>query len=177
MSDPNKEFDGIRQADNPLPEWWKWVFLGCIIFAGIYAVYFHVFSDWGTNEYYAAQIKEYEKEFPNRNVAVESTDGSNPFRGNQEAISIGQKTFQTYCVACHGPTGEGLVGPNLMDKEWLHGNTDLELYATVMKGISVERTKLGRGPMPAHENSLGSEKVYQVLAWLASRNPELKSSK
>lgn len=176
MSDPNKEFDGIRQADNPLPNWWKWVFVVCIFFAIVYAVYFHGYSNWGTGEYYAAQAEEYKALFPNKNRAVETAaDGSNPMRGDAAAITAGQATFQTYCVACHGPTGEGLVGPNLMDKEWLHGNTDKQLYETVMKGVPVEKTKLGRGPMPPHEMSLGSEKVYQVLAWLASRNPELKA--
>ncbi|TGJ98461.1 cytochrome C [Leptospira langatensis] len=176
MSDPNKEFDGIRQDDNPLPTWWKWVFFGSIVFAIFYAIYFHKYSNWGTTDYYSAQVQDYEKEFPNRNVKVESVDGVNPFRGKPEAIAAGQTTFQTYCVACHGPTGEGLVGPNLMDKEWLHGNTDKQIYETVMKGIPVEKAKMGRGPMPAHENSLGSEKIYQVMAWLASRNPDLKAS-
>ncbi len=177
MSEPNKEFDGIRQGENPLPAWWKWVFLGSIVIAIIYPIYFHGFSDWGTSEYYSAQLEEYKEQFPNRNVAVQSSDGSNPMRNNPEAVTAGQTTFQTYCVACHGPTGEGLVGPNLMDKDWLHGNTDGKLYETVMKGVSVEKTKLGRGPMPPHEMSLGSEKVYQVLAWLASRNPDIRASK
>jgi len=177
MSDPNKEFDGIKQGENPLPVWWKWVFLGSVVFGILYPIYFHGFSDWGTSEYYSAQVKEYTEQFPNKNISIQSEDGSNPLRNNPSAITTGQTTFQTYCVACHGPTGEGLVGPNLMDKEWLHGNTDQQLYENVMIGIPFERTKLGRGPMPSHAMSLGSEKVYQVLAWLASKNPEIKASK
>ena len=43
-----------------------------------------------------------------------------------------------------------------------------------MEGIPAEKTKTGRGPMPPHKASLGSERVYQVLAWLASINPDLK---
>ncbi|TGN18763.1 cbb3-type cytochrome c oxidase N-terminal domain-containing protein [Leptospira idonii] len=175
MSDPNKEFDGIRQAENPLPGWWKWGFLLGIIVGIIYAVYFHVFSGEEMADYYSSQVEEYTKQFPNKNVALESTDGSNPLRGNADAIAAGETTFKTYCVACHGPTGEGLVGPNLMDKEWLHGNTDSELYENVMKGIAMDRAKMGRGPMPPHEMSLGSEKVYQVLAWIASKNPNVLS--
>jgi cytochrome c oxidase cbb3-type subunit III len=36
---------------------------------------------------------------------------------------------------------------------------------------------LGRGAMPPHKASLGSERVYQVMAWLASNNPSLKKLK
>ncbi|EPG75846.1 cytochrome C [Leptospira fainei serovar Hurstbridge str. BUT 6] len=177
MSDPNKEFDGIKQSNNPLPAWWVWVWFGSIIFAIAYAIYFHGFSSWETKEQYETQVRDYEKEFPDKNKVIVSSGGADPFRGDAKAIAAGQITFQTYCVACHGPTGEGLVGPNLMDKEWLHGNTDAELYEEIMKGIGPDKAKLGRGPMPPHENSLGSEKVYQVIAWLASRNPSLKASK
>ncbi|PJZ70459.1 cytochrome C [Leptospira perolatii] len=177
MSDPNKEFDGIKQADNPLPLWWKYVWLGSIVFSIGYTIYFHAYSVWGTEDFFSEQLTEYEKQYPNRNVAIASTDGSNPLRGNAAAIASGQQTFQTYCVACHGPAGEGLIGPNLMDKQWIHGSTDKEIYEIVMKGIGPEKAKLGRGPMPPHENSLGSEKVYQVMAWLASRNPNLKATK
>jgi len=30
--DHNKEFDGIQQADNPMPEWWKLFFRTCNCF-------------------------------------------------------------------------------------------------------------------------------------------------
>lgn len=174
--DSNKEFDGIRQADNPLPEWWKWIFVICVIFAIGYSIYFHKYSQWEQDVAYENEVKEHEAKFP-KAVAVKSEDGSNPLRGNAEAIAEGEKTFKTVCAACHGPTGQGLVGPNLVDAEWIHGSIDLEVYNTIMKGIPVEKTKLGRGPMPPHENSLGGEKVYQVMAWLASQNPSLKASR
>ncbi|TGK37425.1 cytochrome C [Leptospira gomenensis] len=174
--DSNKEFDGIRQEDNPMPEWWKWIFVICVVFAIGYSIYFHKYSQWGQEVAYENEVKEHETKFP-KAVEIQSDDGSNPLRGNAQAIAEGEKLFKTVCAACHGPTGQGLVGPNLVDAEWIHGTTDLEVYNTIMKGITVEKTKLGRGPMPPHENSLGGEKVYQVMAWLASQNPSLKASR
>ena len=36
-------------------------------------------------------------------------------------LSAGQATFTANCAACHGAAGNGLVGPNLTDRYWIHG--------------------------------------------------------
>ncbi|TQE74353.1 cbb3-type cytochrome c oxidase N-terminal domain-containing protein [Leptospira noguchii] len=174
--DSNKDFDGIRQENNPLPPWWKWIFVITILFSVLYAIYFHKFSNWEQDVAYELEVKEHETKFPHVTL-ITAKDGMNPLRNNPNSISEGEKTFKTICAACHGPTGQGLVGPSLMDKEWIHGSTDLEVYESIMKGITIDKTKLGRGPMPPHENSLGSEKVYEVMAWIASQNSSLKASR
>ena len=34
------EWDGIRELDNPLPNWWRWIFYGCIVWSiGYYVAY------------------------------------------------------------------------------------------------------------------------------------------
>lgn len=170
----NKDFDGIRQAGNDLPTWYKHIFVYAIFVAIGYSIYFHGFSNWGTTEFYASQVAEHEEKFPTPKALV-SVDGSNPLRGNEAAIVEGEKSFKAVCAACHGMSAEGVVGPSLVDKEWIHGHTDAVVYDLIMKGIPQEDTKLARGPMPAHDNSLGSERVYQVMAWLASKNPSLQS--
>ena len=172
--DSNKEFDGIRQEDNPLPPWWKAIFILCVIFAVVYSVYFHKYSKWGTEDMYNAEVEEHEKLFPQAKELV-SEDGSNPLRGDAASIEEGQKTFKNVCAACHRADAKGLVGPDLTDAQWLHGTTDAQIYKVIMKGVPVPETKTGKGAMPPHEKSLGSEKVYQVMAWLAKNNPSLKA--
>lgn len=170
----DKDFDGIIQAGNEMPAWYKHIFV-YMVFIGIgYAIYFHGFSNWGTPDFYASQMAEHEEKFP-APKAVVSEDGSNPLRGNATAVAEGEKTFKAVCAACHGMEAQGVVGPSLVDKEWIHGSTDAQVYKVVMEGVAIENTKLGRGPMPAHENQLGSEKVYQILAWLATKNDSLQS--
>jgi cytochrome c oxidase cbb3-type subunit III len=174
--DHNKEFDGIRQAENPMPEWWKLFFGLTFIFAVGYAIYFHYFSSWGMYDSFQNEVAAYEAMFPKAKEVV-STDGSNPLRENSVAIEEGKKVFMSNaCAACHGVNAQGVVGPSLVDAEWIHGNTDAEIYQVIMEGITVEKAKLGKGPMPAHK-SLGSEKVYQIMAWLAKTNPSLKKTK
>lgn len=35
-------YDGIRELDNHLPPWWKWLLYGSIVWAAIYLVVYHV---------------------------------------------------------------------------------------------------------------------------------------
>ena len=174
--DYDKEFDGIKQADNPMPEWWKLFFGLAIVFAVGYTIYFHWFSDWKMEDSFSKEVAEYEAKFPMAKVIV-SADGSNPLRDKADAIEEGKKNFQNFCVACHGPEAKGLVGPNLTDAEWIHGDNDAAIYEVIMEGVAGEKAKLGRGAMPPHKTSLGSERVYQVMAWLATNNPSMKKLK
>jgi cytochrome c oxidase cbb3-type subunit 3 len=176
MKEP-KEVDGIYQADNPMPYWWTTVWLISIIFSVGYVIYFHYFSNWPQEKSFAIEVEEHEKRFPKAQFAM-NEDGSNPLRDNETAIAEGQKLFAGTCGACHKADGTGLVGPNLMDKEWLHGDSDGEVYEIVMKGImDPAKLKTNRGAMPGHEKSLGTEKVYKIMAWLAKSNESLKKVK
>lgn len=173
--DENKEFDGIKQSGNDFPSWYKQIFSWMVVIGLGYTIYFHFISkDWAQDKQFLKEVALHEEKFPPPKME-ESADGINPLREDAEAIALGQKTFQNICSACHGLQGQGVVGPSLMDKTWIHGDTDALVYAHIMKGISVEQAKLGRGPMPAHDQSLGTEKVYQVMAWLAKENPSLKA--
>ena len=47
------DFDGIREYDNELPGWWKWLFYICIVFAVVYLAHYHVLGtgDLSRDEY------------------------------------------------------------------------------------------------------------------------------
>ncbi len=49
--------------------------------------------------------------------------------------SRGQTVFTTYCAACHGPEGAGLVGPNLTDTVFLHGDKKADIVRVLMNGV------------------------------------------
>ena len=80
-----------------------------------------------------------------------------------EMIAAGQEVFKTNCVACHKEDMTGLVGPNLIDEEWLHGGEIGDIYRTVTYGVP------SKG-MVSWEPMLGDEKVRQVVAYVYSKS-------
>ncbi|MCB1146039.1 MAG: c-type cytochrome [Leptospiraceae bacterium] len=169
---PN-DFDGdeIKEGRGWLPQWWTLMLIAGIVFSVFFVIYYLMILGWNSKEQYAQEIADYQK--THTVVAVKlNDDGSNPLRADAGAIARGQKNFSGLCAACHKADGTGLVGPNLMDDQFLHGNTDAAMYAVIMEGISVEQIKQkpSKGPMPAHKNSFGSQKVLETMAWLADKN-------
>ncbi len=84
---------------------------------------------------------------------------------NPEGLDLeaGQKSFNTMCVACHGPEGKGnpmLGAPNLADKTWLYGSSFAQVQQTLRHGRN--------GQMPAQEDFLGNDKVHLLSAYVYS---------
>lgn len=84
---------------------------------------------------------------------------------NPEGLDLeaGQKSFETMCVACHGPEGKGnpmLGAPNLTDNTWLYGSSFAQVQQTLRHGRN--------GQMPAQENFLGNDKVHLLAAYVYS---------
>jgi cytochrome c551/c552 len=67
----------------------------------------------------------------------------------------GQVVFATFCAACHGPEGAGLVGPNLTDTVFLHGGTKADIVKVITKGV-------GDKGMPTWEPILTPTQIDQV---------------
>src|SRR5437867_13123833 len=58
----------------------------------------------------------------------------NPYEGNAQAISEGQRLFDQYnCSGCHFHGGGG-IGPALMDDEWIYGSSPANIYTTIVEG-------------------------------------------
>lgn len=164
----------IKEERGWLPQWWVILFYGTFAIGGLLALYLHGFAGWSQEKQYAEEVAAHERKHPVV-LASLAPDGSNPFRGDAQAIAAGEKTFMGLCAACHKADMTGLIGPNLLDKEWLHGRTDKELFSIIMEGIPNENTrqKPSKGPMPGSKGNLGAKKVLEVLAFLASKNGTL----
>ena len=147
--------DGIIEEDNLIPAWFNWSWIATWIFGVLYIAFYLGPSDWSPQADHAAEMAAAEVLRAEQRAKLPT---SNPYRGNAEAIAAGQQVFMTTCVACHLPTGEGLVGPSLIDPYWKYGSSDAELYETVAEG-----RPLG---MPPWKQLLGSEKIWKVLAYI-----------
>ena len=178
QKDNKNEFneDGeIKENTGFIPIWFSILFFGSIIIGLCYAGYYHYMIENSQKKEYAADVAGFEKANPTSTIGL-NKEGGNPLRGQSEAIIAGEKSFAAICAACHKADATGLVGPSLVDKVWLHGSTEKELFTVIMEGVSAENIKQNppKGIMPPHKASLGAQKVLEIMAWLAEKNKSIK---
>jgi len=152
---PARERDGIGEEDNPIPRWFNWTWIATTIFGIAYMIWYLGISDWSSAGQWRAEVSAAESQAA---VIRASLPTENPKRGDPAEIAEGAKVFATICIACHMADGKGLVGPSLVDPYWKYGSSDAELFATVSEGRP--------GGMPPWGPQLGSDKIWEVLAYL-----------
>jgi cytochrome c oxidase cbb3-type subunit 3 len=87
--------------------------------------------------------------------------GGNPFAGQPASIAEGQRLYkQSGCVNCHGAQGEGGMGPDLSDEEWLHGGGDPEVFRSIARGRP--------DGMPAWGTKLKEDQIWMIVAYIRS---------
>jgi cytochrome c oxidase cbb3-type subunit 3 len=156
-------WDGdLRELNNPLPRWWMWLFYATIVFAIAYLVLFPGFGKYeGTLGWTSFQEWKDDKD------AVDAEFGKvmAPFMSqdlmtvaqNEDAKRMGQNLYMTYCMQCHGTSGEGGKGfPNLKDGQWLFGGTPDDIKASIAGGRIAE--------MPAMGDAVGGEQGAKEVA-------------
>jgi len=60
----------------------------------------------------------------------------NPIAKTEKSITQGRKLYEEHCIACHGESGKGGVGPNLRGPVRIHGNTDGEMFHVITDGVA-----------------------------------------
>lgn len=153
------EYDGIRELDNDLPGWWKWLFYLGIIFAIVYSIRLFVFKapDLIQDEEYQNEMADYSKS------KASTTENAAPFEikllTDASSLAKGQETWTKICAACHLADGGGLVGPNMTDSYWIHGNTVQALYKVVTDGV------IQKGMLP-YKDQLSDKSRLEVVSYV-----------
>lgn len=132
------EYDGIMEYDNPMPRWWVWIFWGSFYFAVCYVLWFHVFGKGLlTREEYASDMRTFREESAKREMgSTVSEEALQKLTKNAAVMADAKTIFGKRCVQCHGPNGEGVIGPNLTDDYWIHGHATLmDIYGVVNSGV------------------------------------------
>lgn len=154
------EYDGIREFDNPLPMWWLWTFLGTIIFAFIYYIHYQFNIGPSLDQELKEDMTVIEKLKAEAGQNVALVDWKTLLK-DPARIQAGGVVFSGKCAACHGDKGQGLVGPNLTDKAWLHGSKPEEIFKVVSKGV------LDKG-MPPWDGILKDDEMKNVIVFIDS---------
>ncbi|MCX6155122.1 MAG: c-type cytochrome [Candidatus Kapabacteria bacterium] len=149
-------FDGIQEFDNPLPPWWLYLFFITIVWAVVYFFYYHIggFGDSSITEYAKemAAVKVIELKFDKADFVVIK---------DAPAIDEGKALFIKNCKTCHGEFGEGLVGPNLTDKFWIHGGSFENIVTTIVNGVP-------NTAMPSWKASLKKADILKVTSFITT---------
>ena len=147
------EYDGIQEADNPLPKWWVQLFLICIVFAVVYPPLVHMFNLL-PKDYLARDIAQAALVAEQREVELVASGFY-----DKDPVAAGKKYFGTFCISCHGSFGEGGIGPNLTDSYWIHGPAEANITATILNGVSAKG-------MPTWGPILGERKIKMIAAYV-----------
>ncbi len=172
--DTGHDYDGIREFDNPLPRWWLITFYGAIVFGFGYWLHFHVLTSGRLpRAELDAELQRIETEEAARLAQLEAEGKGVTEKlllslvSDPQAVERGEAVFKQNCLSCHGDKGQGVVGPNLTDAYWIHGEKPMDIYKTVGAGV------LDKG-MPAWKPLLGINKVRDATVYvLTQRNKNL----
>jgi len=158
--------EDLAEYNNPLPNWWRWLFYLTILFSIVYLILYPGLGSWkGTlgwtqvgqleeeNRKAEAQFGPLYEKFAKADIAALGNDPA--------ALAVGQKLFLNSCAQCHASDGGGSRGfPNLTDKDWLWGGDAATIVTTITEG----RT----GVMPPWGEALGAEGVKDVTHYVMS---------
>lgn len=165
-------YDGIQEFDNPLPGWWKWTFVGSIVFSIFYAMYFHIGAPGRSiaDQYDAELAANTRLQFEKIGDLEANEETILAYMNKDSWLKVGQVVFKTHCISCHGRDGEGLVGPNLTDESFKYVRK-IEDIANIIS------TGAGNGAMPAWSNRLHVNEVVLVSAYVASLRGQKTAAK
>ncbi len=160
-------WDGdLAEYNNPLPQWWMWLFWITIAFALAYLVVFPGLgrfpgvSGWTSASQYAKEAAEMDaktKPLYDKYLAMDLK----AVAADPQARAMGERLFLNYCSQCHGSDARGGRGfPNLTDNDWLWGGDPETIRETITNGRM--------GVMPPLGAALGEEKVRNVVAYVRS---------
>lgn len=158
------EYDGIQEYDNPMPKWWKWTFWATFYFSIGYFVHYHLTGNGpSVAEKYETELALAREQAAMRALGNEVTE---PALANlmtqSEMMEDASKLFIQKCGPCHGNRGEGMIGPNLTDRFWLHGDASLlSIYEIIRDGVPAKG-------MPAWNRQLTPIELTKVAAYVGS---------
>jgi len=156
------EYDGIKELDNPLPPWLKYIFYVTIVLSVVYLTRLVVFKDANI-----MQKKEYGKEMAAARAKTEKAEKDEASQAavqpmsQEQILAAGKVTYDKICYVCHGKFGEGLVGPNFTDEYWIHGNKPDDLKKVINEGV------IDKG-MLSYKSQLSKKQIDQVIAYILS---------
>lgn len=168
-NNPEKEkfniYDDIVEHNNPMPRWWIWSFVICVIFAIFYYTKYEILKGPTLVQELKEDMKLIESlRIANNSTSIEISDDAILAKANSpEMIQKGEATYTARCAVCHGSNLEGKIGPNLSDATWKNGTgTPKEIFQIIREGVPANG-------MPPWKDILSEDEVYAVLGFIIAK--------
>jgi len=166
-------FDGIREFNQRLPNWWLFTLYGAILFWIGYWSYY----EWLK----IAPVGEQRVELALTRIEAEKLAATAALRIDDQSlwamsrnpvfVDNGRQIFNANCVACHLQSLKGksespaAIGPDLTDQVWIHGGRPSDVYRTVTQGVPEKG-------MPTWGPVLGAKRITEAVAYVLSHHQE-----
>lgn len=152
----------LAEYNNPLPNWWRWLFYITIVFSLGYLAYFPGLgsfagaSGWTSTGQYDAEMKQADAVYGPIFAKYAGMDIPS-VAADPKARAIGERIFLNNCAQCHGSDARGSKGfPNLADGDWLYGGTPEAIKTSILEGRN--------GVMPPMAAAIGGEAEVRAVA-------------
>lgn len=100
---------------------------------------------------------------------AEAAKAKNPIAATPESLAAGRQMYQRNCASCHGTSGNGGPGndlipaaPSLVDSQWDHGSTDGEIFDNIKNGIAPDFN------MVPFKDRLHDEDIWNIVNYIRS---------
>ena len=157
------EYDGIKEFDNPTPGWWNFLFFFFILFGIVYIfmAFASPYVPTPAQELERAQLKWTKLKFATLGELQPTPETIASYSKSQEWMDYAKGLFKANCVACHGPDGGGVVGPNFCDDYGKNLKTIGDIPNVITNGA-------GNGAMPAWGQRFQTNDIVLLSAYVAS---------
>ena len=158
-------YDGIIEHNNPMPLWWQWTFILCVIFGFLYYLHYEIGGGPTLQDELKIALNEIEilkVESAKMTVPITAEVLEKAIKDPQQLMN-GATVYSSKCAMCHGENLQGKIGPNLTDKSWINGDgTALAISHVVENGSTVKG-------MPAWRGVLTDKEIISVVSYVVSK--------
>ncbi|WP_026317645.1 cbb3-type cytochrome c oxidase N-terminal domain-containing protein [Algicola sagamiensis] len=183
------EFDGIEEINNPLPRWWTYMFLACIVWSFFYLLMFPGLGNWEGLLGWKSSNQGIKNLAESRQLMEQNIENDKYVHLDQQvkyarekfdpifeayaklpiekliqddkAMNVGKRLYLQNCSQCHASDAKGGNGfPNLTDADWIHGGSFDKIKETLLYGRNNQMMALGA--------ALGDDGVKEVTAYVLS---------
>ncbi|HUK35608.1 MAG TPA: c-type cytochrome [Vicinamibacterales bacterium] len=93
----------------------------------------------------------------------------NPVASTPESIAAGQQLYLRHCASCHGRTGQGGPGndlipaaPSLLGDKWDHGSSDGAIFSNIKNGVAPDFN------MVPFKDKLKDDEIWTIVNYIRS---------